>query len=378
MDISIYSAVMALIWFTLATLIGSVALRRQTSGGGVAFFSCLLALAIVRMFFPLELPGSLLIRSEHIYPALQEWVRSPLVGELSAGTCLLMLWALGCIAALAVLGRKLFLQWRFCRCAQTLESGNRLGRQFEAVCDEYGYRGCCRLAVLQEASVPCQTGFFRPCIILPGNVDSFSAQEVDYMLRHELRHFLELDLWIMLALQILRCVLWWNPVMSVLIRSMEQVLELRCDRHVCRKMSELEQVAYLDTLIRLAEKNNTRLYIVSVQYLGNAAAAELVQRFKLTLQSKQIGKQRLQMLVSFALCLALFVASYGVILQPSSAGPDEEDGYAIAAITPETAEIIHREDGSYELYYEGDYYWEFPESAIETEPFCDLEIIERP
>lgn len=68
---SVYSAIMAVIWFTAAALIGSYTLH-HASRYGLTIVAATLSLSVLRIFLPLDLDHSIVIRSDQIYPFLQD------------------------------------------------------------------------------------------------------------------------------------------------------------------------------------------------------------------------------------------------------------------------------------------------------------------
>lgn len=91
---SVYSAIMAVIWFTAAALIGSYTLH-HASRYGLTIVAATLSLSVLRIFLPLDLDHSIVIRSDQIYPFLQDLIRTPLIGKCTVGVCLLICWAAG-------------------------------------------------------------------------------------------------------------------------------------------------------------------------------------------------------------------------------------------------------------------------------------------
>ena len=89
MSVSVYSVVMAVIWFTLATLIGSYTLHRA-SKHGLFFVAAILFLSVLRIFLPVDWDHSIVIRSVRLYPFLQNAMRAELVGEITVGACLIV------------------------------------------------------------------------------------------------------------------------------------------------------------------------------------------------------------------------------------------------------------------------------------------------
>lgn len=377
MSVSVYSVVMAVIWFTLATLIGSYTLHRA-SKHGLFFVVAILFLSVLRIFLPVDWDHSIVIRSVRLYPFLQNAMRAELVGEITVGACLIVCWTLGACACLILLLRKLLLQRKFRKAPQCQETSADLLNLLHKISREAGYSGPVVVAVSATATTAYQAGFIRPHIVLPHNIDTFSLEDICNMLRHELCHFLGGDLWIKVGLQIMACILWWNPAVILLCRNAEQMLELRCDRRVCANLTAEEQVSYLDTLLRLLSDERPEVYKVSMEYSGSAEETEILQRFQMILQGKTQAWSNLKTAMGCLLCAILFVISYLVILQPWTAPKDEQMGmYGEIAMTQEDSYILLEPDGTLQFYCNGTCYGEVNEGTLEKDPFNKLPIITR-
>lgn len=379
MSVSVYSVVMAVIWFTLATLIGSYTLHRA-SKHGLFLVTAILLLSVLRIFLPVDWDHSMVIRSVRLYPFLQNAMRAELVGEITVGACLIVFWTLGACACLILLLRKLLLQRKFRKAAQYQEIDADLLNLLHEVSREAGYGGPVAVAVSTKATTAYQAGFIRPYIVLPRTIDTFSSEDIRNMLRHELCHFLGGDLWIKAGLQMMACILWWNPAVILLCRNAEQMLELRCDRRVCASLTAEEQVSYLGTLLRLLSDERSEAFKVSMEYSGSAEEAEILQRFQMILQGKTQARSNLKTAMGCLLCATLFVASYLVILQPWVPSPEINEidaGFGTVDIDLETSYIVCESDGILKFYCNGIYYGEVNEGTLEKDPFNQLPIITR-
>lgn len=376
MSITIYSFFMAVIWFSLSALIGSLVLRKESTQHGLVVIALFFLLALIRMFVPLDLTHSVVIPCKHVYPALQGWIRKPLAGRITPGICLLLIWAVGGAIQLLRLGWKLKAQRKFRQYAVLQEKDSLIGKRLSVVCNRYGFHGKVYVAVSPNVTTAYQAGFLHPYILMPAHTDTFDQQGIDHMLQHELCHFLGGDLWIIVLLRGVCCIFWWNPVLPMLIRSVEQMLELRCDKRVCKNLSEEQQLTYLDTLLQLAEMNRkgeTKIPQISMGYTGKYDAGSIVQRFQIALHGSTNRRKKVRAVVCCAMCFVLFCASYFVILQPWSP-PAENPAEQEVTITPETAYIVRDSDGVLGLYYEGVFYATLTEEAINYEPFNELTI----
>lgn len=78
------------------------------------------------------------------------------------------------------------------------------------------------------------------------------------------------------------------------------------------------------------------------------------------------------------MCIALFVVSYCIILQPWTAPTDEQtEIYLEVVMVPEESYILRELDGTLLFYCNNINYGEIPETLLEYEPFSKLHIYER-
>ena len=366
---------MAMIWFTLASMIGHFILRRAEKCG-LAFIGMIFLLTTIRIFAPLDIAGSIIIRSQVIYPTVQNWMRYPIAGSVTVGGCLILLWIAG--AAFQFVG--LLLDWKrqrkFRNKAMLQEGNGRLDMLFQKVADEFGHHGPFCLAVGENVTSVYQAGFLHPYILLPAQIELFSDEDICNMFRHELCHFLSRDLWIKAGFQVIGCVLWWNPVMPLLKRSVEQLLELRCDRKVCRQLSEEKQLSYMTTLSALVKHGSASVAQVYMGYLGQDNDTDIMQRFRMLLLGKPRTVERCRQIISCVLCLVLFIASYCVILQPWGE-PDASSFESVGTtnVGSELGYILCKSDGTLELYCEDEFVCTLTDAALNTEPFNEMLII---
>lgn len=374
MSISVYSVVMAIIWFSFAALIGSFALRK-ISKGGLLFITLILALALLRMFIPLDFDNSIVIRSKYCYPFLQKFVRMRIVREVTIGIILASVWIIGALIRMGIVVHKLVLLQRFRKQCHSELSEGKLVALCQEICEEINFTdNKIRIFTSTIASTAYQAGFLHPYIILPANINTFSEDEICHMLRHELCHFLGKDLWIKLCFQIITCFLWWNPVMIPLNQSIEQMLELRCDHHVCTKLTEEEQLVYLETLIHLAKYHSNELLPLSLGYIGSNDSDRIIQRFEIILSDKSKRIPDRQVIIVILLCILLFLISYLFILQPWTEPPSIVENSPYVSTT-ETAYIV-KTSGQYEFYIDGNFICSLYKEELAQEPFCNCIIYE--
>lgn len=374
MRITIASILMTVLWFSLATCLWCLILAKSKEYQ-VELIGVLLLFSLLRLFLPLSSRTGLAIDSKYIYPTVLAWLRGPLSGQFTVGEVLLFLWAAVALIRLALLFGRLVKQNRFWLQMPRPTEGSRLPVMVWEIGRAMGYHNNVELAVSSSSVTAYQVGFFHPRILLPHNVEGLSQETVDSILRHELGHFLGGDLWIKLGVQILSCALWWNPVMPFLSRSVEQLLELRCDRRACRDLTDEARLSYAGALLQVIQNNPPAKQKVSLGFLGASEDARIVQRFQMLLMKKPDSVSKGKIVAIVAVCVILFIGSYYVELQPGTA-PETDDMSGYVAISPETAWLVRAEDGSIQLYVEGEYFTALPEEALSGSPIRDLKIYE--
>lgn len=78
-------------------------------------------------------------------------------------------------------------------------------------------------------------GVLRRYIILPDKM--YTDTELYYILLHEYTHFCNRDTAVKLLVTLFCIVFWWNPVVYLLQKDLEQTLELKCDRAIAQTLN---------------------------------------------------------------------------------------------------------------------------------------------
>lgn len=100
------------------------------------------------------------------------------------------------------------------------------------------------------AEEPFIIGILSPRIVIP----YFESLNEDYVIQHEIHHYINHDLFYKLCVEILVILFWWNPLLYLLRQYMENLLELKTDFSVTKHFSSKEKVNYAETLLFTAEK----------------------------------------------------------------------------------------------------------------------------
>ena len=205
-----------------------------------------------------------------------------------------VVWAAGAAALTA------FHLWSYCRFVRAVKR-----RSIPATHEElaqlramYGEKKTPGLRVCPLVSTPMLIGLFRPEVILP--VGEYTQEELANILRHELSHYRRKDLvfkWAALAVNALH---WFNPVVWLVRREINNACELACDEAVISAMSETERRSYGATLLNMAASRRLPVGIVATAMATNP----IKERIMSIMKYKKMTALMLvaAMLLSAALC----------------------------------------------------------------------------
>lgn len=104
---------------------------------------------------------------------------------------------------------------------------------------------------------PALFGSFKPCIILPHHIISdfdHNPLNLRYIFLHELEHYKSKDNFVNIWINLGVILYWFNPLVHIALRQMQNDREIACDSAVLWRLNENEYQDYGNTLINLAEK----------------------------------------------------------------------------------------------------------------------------
>lgn len=122
------------------------------------------------------------------------------------------------------------------------------------------------LKVCDSIGSPMMIGFLHPRILLP-NID-FAADELRFILKHELVHCKRKDLWYKGLVLIATAVHWFNPIVYVMAKAIDIQCELSCDREVIRDTGSDTRLSYTETIIGVVRYQSGRRTALSTYFYG--------------------------------------------------------------------------------------------------------------
>ena len=151
------------------------------------------------------------------------------------------------------------------------------------------------MIVCEAISTPAVTGLLRPRLLLPH--ERYDVQELRYILRHELCHLKRRDMLLKLVLLAANAMHWFNPVVYLMLRQVDEDIELACDSAATDGLELPERAAYSRTLLA-AVQSSVRALPATTCFGGT------VERLKRRI-TNVLGAQKKRGLGIVALVLAL-------------------------------------------------------------------------
>lgn len=164
-------------------------------------------------------------------------------------------------------------------------------------------------------------GLFRPKLLLP--CEGVKPEAAAYVLRHELAHWRQHDLWLKLLALLANALHWWNPAVWLVRTCLEKDIEWACDEVVLKDADLSERKAYGAVLLSAAGRRQKPL---TTAFAGDAKV------MKRRLEAILVGKKRSGALPTVlaaagAVCL-LFLVSCSSAPHPASPSPAQTSGSA--------------------------------------------------
>lgn len=376
MQINPFSITMSIVLFTVISSICGLFLPR-TKGKHLWLVAFLLVLCILRMVLPIEFSCAINVNVWEIYPDLFALMEKPVYRDYSVGDSLLILWLAVSMILIALEIYRLAQQLHLVESIRFSDAPPRLEAIGRRAADGVGCTAYVNVQISRDFPTPIMTGFRRPVIFLPPDIADLDDRQIEYILRHEISHYIKGDLWYILGIRLLVCLLWWNPAVYLLHRSVIQLLELRSDQLACQSLNMEEKVNYSAVILeQLRNALGKEKGLVSAGFIGISEKRYLKHRIKLLTSSshKKTSPWMTSMIV--AICILLFVGSYMFIVQPAAL-PDDPNDTDFVFPTPENAYLVPISDNQYEIWIEGTYYATITSESAKMPPFDQFPIYKK-
>lgn len=165
---------------------------------------------------------------------------------------------------------------------------------------------------------PFTVGLFAPKVVIPKvMLESYSREELRSVIQHERTHIRLGHLWFGLAWDILRCLLWVNPFLTIFQKQFRADLEDICDR-VCIQSSGRPAHEYGLVLLKTLKllRSGTEGTPPAVTYAGEKEFADMKRRmgeiagFRPYQKKMCVGMAAIASLIIVVMLLAVHIHSY--------------------------------------------------------------------
>lgn len=150
---------------------------------------------------------------------------------------------------------------------------------------------------------PILIGLFRPILYLPDI--ELTEPELHDILIHEMTHRKRRDLLYKWLAMIVRALHWFNPLVYLITRQIEEECEISCDYQATRNLTPQEQRHYMQTILRLITDTKPNQYPLTTYMAGGKKL--LCRRFAM-IQSNKKSRKGL-FLISLAVALVLVTST---------------------------------------------------------------------
>jgi len=163
------------------------------------------------------------------------------------------LWQVGVTAFILRLGVKQHLFYRHFRSSRRTPSEGLWGI-IASVAREAGLSQPPPSYLLDSTAGPSLFGIFRPCLLLPSDVQTrLQPEQLRLVVLHECMHLKRYDLWTHLMTLFVSVTHWWNPLAWWLVAKIREERELATDAAVLEILRQDQQKEYGETLLTLAQ-----------------------------------------------------------------------------------------------------------------------------
>lgn len=365
--VSPYSILSAIILFTIITLL-VLLLSKKTlfiARHGVHIILLIITFTLLRLLLPLDLYWAKVINLNFILVPLEGILTQNLIGTYTVKTGLFLIWAIGTIFFLC------YFVFVFIKDKVYLDKLTSMKNTvLTAVIAEHNYQNI-TVKVSSCIDVPRVWGVFTAHIYLPDL--SLSAEEWSIILSHEIQHVKNHDTLIKCLMLVFVSVFWWNPVVYLLNRELDYILELRCDATLTYNYTQKECTTYLTVILKVLRQLKRNHSIKKMHQLSSlvnySSYSHTKQRFEIV-SSRETPLYRTRLCWYF-LIFFLFLTSYFFIFQPSVKPVSTYEMKSTCSF------ILITEDNKYLLYIDGSYYKELSKEELNSKKYSKIEIIKE-
>ncbi len=164
---------------------------------------------------------------------------------------------------------------------------------------------------------PVTIGYLKPIILIPvAAINNLTPHQVEAVILHELSHIHRYDYFLNLIVSFIRTILYFNPFVKLLVKSIEKEREHSCDEMVLQ--FQYKPGEYASALLRLEQTKQRQMVMAAA-----GKNADLLHRVESILGMRNKGWNPLRQL-SFALFTMLGIVSFHFLVSVNYNGTEKK------------------------------------------------------
>ena len=356
MNITYFSFLMATIWSSMIIILFYISRKKRKfiKYFGVINLVILYLVCGIRLLLPIEFPFVRVLGLTGIFAEIYEIIHLNEITvfglSFTITSLLISIWLIGILIVI--------IRWtvQYYKAIQKIYSIKKYHRmQSEKVLSKVQnvYHRKLHVKIWQSphVDIPMGMGVFRKTILLPE--DSYTDDELYYILLHEYTHFINHDIAVKMLVHIFCCIFWWNPSVYLLKKDLDQTLEIKCDLTVIKAMDKNSKSSYLEVIIAVidnAEKRTERKQAIPAAMLFQPDKdTAVIERFQIVMDNHLMPrKAKLFYYGWIALLCVVMGFSYLFQFQADFEPPISELS-AEEEMTPENTYLLDNGDGTYTM-----------------------------
>lgn len=342
-------------------------------GTGVIFI--LMAIVFFRVLLPLEYSFTKTVNSEYIMVFIHETLKSRILllhQDISVRSVILAIWFAGTIiSARRIINARMDFE-NFIK-QMPVSEDRTVNELITTITHEYKKPIPFKVLLSNKVDTPMLYGIKNPKIIVP--IMDLTESEWYFILKHEIAHYYNRDLLIILLLQCVNAIYWWNPFLRILNKEVDKILEIRADAAVTKNLGEEDKLEYLYCLLHMLKsfrEESRRNYAVA---LSGARKSLICHRYELILAERKRSKRRMNANVMTALLVLSLYFSFMTVFEPAYY-PTGKEAEGIFMLTDDNSFLLENPQGCYTVYYNDEVFFdttEMDESLVELAIYTNVD-----
>lgn len=352
MQVTFFSFIMSLLWFNLYIIIINFFRKKDKfiisfSTIPLMFF---MSLSVFRLIFNFEIPGSTVIKSKNVFPVFYTFMRKQLNSNnfnINILQGLIFTWIL---VAMILIINNIVKYIKFKKNLEKLRDNSSKENEefFNKILKEIKMEGKINIVQNEKINSPFIVGILKGSIYIP-KID-FLKEELEYIILHEMNHFIGMDSLKKILIQSMKYVFWWNPFAHLFANNFNHILEIQCDLKTTSDFTDDKKIRYLESITKIIKNptNNITKHSSVPNFVNIEEIDSLKQRFRIVLNYK--AKRNLFKVFDIGLCflvLCLYISSYFIIIQPYYK-PNNKEVYK--ENKKDNSFIMQKPNGGYDVY----------------------------